>query len=342
MPARILPAIMRPGPQPHCEGAVPRRTVLAGLLAIPAAAAAQTEAPIFSPDRPIRIVVPTGAGGITDILARIVANRLGARLGVPVVVDNRPGASGIIGTEAVVRARPDGTTLLMVYPSHPVNPALKAHLPYDTERDLAPISIVTTVALVLLVPRDSPDQDVVGLIARARRERLNYASVGSGSLAHLAAELFRGMAGLEMTHIPFRSAPEAHTALMRGEVAMFLDPPITTLPLLRGGQVRAIGVTTRSRMAALPEVPTIAEAALPGYEVLGWNGLLAPAGTPAPIIARLNEELRGILAEPEIRRRLAQHGTEPAPTTPEEFAAIIHADIAKWGRVVREAGINPD
>lgn len=293
-------------------------------------------------DRPIRIVVPTGAGGITDILARIVAGRLSARLERPVVVDNRPGASGVIGTEAVVRARPDGTTLLMVYPSHTANPSLKARLPYDTERDLAPIGMVTTVSLVLLVPRDLPAADAADLIALARRERLNYASVGSGSLAHLAAELFRSMAGLEMTHVPFRSAPEAHAAVIKGEVAMFLDPPITTLPLLQGGQVRAVGVSTRRRLAALPEVPTIAEAALPGYEVQGFNGLLAPAGTPPAVVARLGRELRGILAEPEVRAQLARHGTEPAPTTPEEFGARIHADIGKWARVVREAGIRPD
>jgi tripartite-type tricarboxylate transporter receptor subunit TctC len=317
-----------------------RRTLLAGLPAGLAAPAALAQA--LPPDRPVRIVVPTGAGGITDILARIVANRLAERLGRPVVVDNRPGASGIIGTEAVVRSRPDGTTLLMVYPSHPVNPALKARLPYDTERDLAPISTITTVALVLLVPRDGPDREVAGLIARAKRQPLNYASVGSGSLAHLAAALFCSTAGIEMTHVPFRSAPEAHTALMRGEVAMFLDPPITTLPLLAGNQVRAIGVSTRERLASLPEIPTIAEAALPGYAVLGWNGLLAPAGTPAPIIEMLNRAVVAILAEPEVRAQLDRQGTMPAPCTPEEFAALIRADIAQWARVVREAGIQPD
>ncbi|GGC58066.1 hypothetical protein GCM10011504_40410 [Siccirubricoccus deserti] len=320
-----------------------RRSLLAGLAPLPAALAAPAAlAQELPADRPIRIVVPTGAGGITDILARIVANRLAQRLGRPVVVDNRPGASGIIGTEAVVRSRPDGTTLLMVYPSHPVNPALKARLPYDTERDLAPISTVTTVALVLLVPRDGPDRDVAGLIDRAKREKLNYASVGSGSLAHLAAALFCSTAGIEMVHVPFRSAPEAHTALMRGEVAMFLDPPITTLPLLAGNQVRAIGVSTRERLASLPEIPTIAEAALPGYAVLGWNGLLAPAGTPAPIITLLNREVVAILGEPEVRAQLDRQGTMPAPCTPEEFATLIRADIAKWARVVREAGIEPD
>ena len=294
------------------------------------------------PDRPVRIVVPTGAGGITDILARIVAQHLAPRIGQPVVIDNRPGASGIIGTEAVVRSRPDGTTLLMVYPSHAANPALKARLPYDTERDLAPISIVSTVALVALVPKDSPDRNAADLIARAQRVRLAYASVGAGSLAHLAAALFCSMAKIEMLHVPFRSAPEAHASVMKNEVAMFLDPPITTLPLLQGDKVRAIGASTKARLAALPTVPTIAESGLPGFEVQSWNGLLAPAGTPAALVQRYSREVQAILTDPAVRAEFARHGTDPSPTTPETFASIIHADILKWTSVVREAGITPD
>ncbi len=314
-----------------------RTTLLLPGLLMPGIARSQE-----MPDRPVRIVVPTGAGGITDILARIVAQHLAPRIGQPVVIENRPGASGIIGTEAAVRARPDGATLLMVYPSHPANPALKARLPYDTERDLAPISMVSTVATVMLVPKESPDRSAADLIARARRERLAYASVGAGSLAHLAAALFCSMAGIELLHVPFKSAPEAHASVMKGEVAFFLDPPITTLPLLQGDKVRAIGVSTRERLVALPQVPTIAESGLPGFEALGWNGLLAPAGTPAPIIARYAREIRAILDDPAVRAEFARHGTDAVPTTPEAFAALIHADIVKWGRVVREAGITPD
>jgi tripartite-type tricarboxylate transporter receptor subunit TctC len=315
-----------------------RRTVLTLTVALACPAVRAQELP----DRPIRLVVPTGAGGITDLLARIIAQHLARRIGQPVVVDNRPGASGVIGTEAVVRSRPDGTTLLMVYPSHPVNPALKARLPYDTERDLTPISMVSTVALVLLVPKESPDRTVTDLLARARRERLAYASVGAGSLAHLANALFCSMAGVEMLHIPFRSAPEAHAAVMRGEVAMFLDPPITTLPLLQGDKVRGLAVSTRDRLPALPQLPTIAEAGLPGYEVTGWNGLLAPAGTPPALVQRYAREVRAILDDETVRAELARHGTDVAPMTPEQFAAIIHADIEKWARVVRDAGISPD
>lgn len=320
-------------------GSIGRRAILAA-FALPGLAQAQAQD--LPPDRPIRIIVGAGAGGITDILARIVAQRLAERLSRPVVVDNRPGASGIIGTEAVVRARPDGTTLLMVFPSHTANPALKVRLPYDTERDLAPIGMVSTVSLVMLVPKDLPATDIPSLIALARRQPLNYASVGSGSLAHLGAELFRAMAGIDLTHIPFRSAPEAQAAVLKGEVAFFMDTPITALPLLQGGQVRALGVSTPRRIAALPDVPTIAEAGLPGYEATAFNGLLAPAGTPATIIDRLSGELRAILVEPEVVAQLARQGIEPAPVTPAAFAARITADIAKWRRVVQSAGIQPE
>jgi len=312
------------------------------LLALPGLIAARGARAQWAPDRPVRIVVPTGAGGITDLLARIMARELGPRLAQPIVIENRPGASGIIGTEAVVRAPADGLTLLMVFPSHAANPALKARLPYDTERDLAPISSVSSVATVLLVPKESPDRSPADLIARARREKLAYASVGAGSLAHLANALFCSMAGVEMIHVPFRSAPEAHAAVMKGEVAMFLDPPITTLPLLQGDKVRAIGVSTERRIAALPAVPTIAESGLPGFEATGWNGLLAPAGTPAPVIARYAAEVQAILGDPAIRAEFARQGTEPMPMTPADFAALIARDIAKWRRVVRDAGITPD
>jgi tripartite-type tricarboxylate transporter receptor subunit TctC len=325
-----------------------QRRALFAALALPALAFPSLAFPTLAraqdlpPDRPIRIIVPAGAGGITDILARLVANRLSDRLARPVVVDNRPGASGIIGTEAVVRSRPDGTTLLMVFPSHTANPALKARLPYDTERDLAPIGMVSTVSLVMLVPQALPAADIPALIALAKRQALNYASVGSGSLAHLGAELFRSMAGIELTHIPFRSAPDAQAAVLKGEVAFFMDTPITALPLLQGGQVRALGVSTARRIAALPDVPSIAEAGLPGYEATAFNGILAPAGTPPAIIETLGAALRAILVEPAVVAQLARQGIEPAPVTPEQFAARIHADIAKWRRVVQAAGIQPE
>lgn len=205
---------------------------LAGVALLgPFAARAQAR-----PSRPVRIVVPTGAGGITDILARMVGQRLAERLGQPVVIDNRPGADGIVGTEAAARAAPDGHTLLMVFPSHTLNPALRRTLPYDTERDFAPIGTVSTVSLALLVAAASPARDIEGLVALARRDRLTYATVGAGSLGHLGAELFRSTAGIELTHVPFRSTPEAQTALLRGDVSLFFDTPITALPMLRDGR----------------------------------------------------------------------------------------------------------
>lgn len=315
---------------------IQRRAALAAALAAPIAASAQS-----LPSKPVRIIVPTGAGGITDILARLVAERLAERIGQPVVVENRGGAGGVIGTEAAARAEPDGTTLLMAFPSHMLNPGLKARLPYDTERAFAPISVVTTVSLVLMVPTGLAARSLPELIALARRDRLTYASVGAGSLGHLGAELFRSMAGIELTHVPYRGAPEAHTALLRGDVSMFFDTPITAIPQIREGKLRGLGVSSPARAPVLPELPAIAEA-LPGYEVLGWNGLLAPAGTPAPVVERLSREVGAILAEPPIARRLAELGTDPAPCSPEEFATRIRADIAKWTRVIREAGISPE
>jgi tripartite-type tricarboxylate transporter receptor subunit TctC len=306
---------------------------------VAAVPAAQAQA---YPTKPVRIVVPTGAGGITDIVARIVAARLTDRMGQTFLIDNKAGAGGIIGTEVVARAPADGYTLLMVFPSHPVNPALKLHLPYDTIRDFAPVTTLTTVSLVLLVPPSLPAKDVKELIALAKRERVTFASVGSGSLAHLGAELFRSKAGIELTHVPYRSAPAAQQALMGGEVSMFFDTPITAVPLVKDGRLRALGVSTRTRSPLMPGVPTIEEAGVPGYEVLGWNGILAPAATPRPIVERLNREIRAVLDEPEVKQKLAQQGADPAPTDPESFARLIRDDVAKWADVIRSAGIQPD
>lgn len=317
-----------------------RRRAGAALLSLVAAApSARAQA---YPSKTVKIVVPSGPGGITDIVARIVANRLSERMGQTFLVDNKGGASGIIGTEVVARAPPDGYMLLMVYPSHPVNPSLKLHLPYDTIRDFAPVTTLTTVSLVLVVPPSLPARSVQELIALSKRDRLTFASVGSGSLAHLGAELFRVKAGIELTHVPYRSAPAAQQALMSGEVSMFFDTPITSVPLVKDGRLRALGVSTRTRSVLLPDVPTIEEAGVPGYEVLGWNGILAPAATPAPIVQRLNHEICAVLDEPEIKQKLAQQGADPAPTDPESFARLIRDDVAKWAEVIRSAGIQPD
>jgi len=293
------------------------------------------------PSRTIKMIVPTGAGGITDILARLVGRSITDQLGQPVVIENRPGAGGTIGTRTAAQAEPDGYTLLMVFPSHAANPALYASLPYDSEKDFAPISMVTKVSEILLVPNSSPAKSVKELIELARKQPLNYASVGVGSLAHLATELFLATAGVKMTHIPYRGVPQAQQAVMTGEVAAFFDTPITALPQIRAGSVRALGITSSKRLEAAPEIPTIAEAGLPDYEVTGWNGVLAPAKTPRPIVDKLNKTIVAALKTPEIEKFLREQGLEPAGNSPEEFAQRMHADIEKWMRVTREAGITP-
>jgi tripartite-type tricarboxylate transporter receptor subunit TctC len=293
------------------------------------------------PSRTIKMVVPTGAGGITDILARLVGKSITDQLGQAVVIENRPGAGGTIGTRAVAVAEPDGYTLLMVFPSHAANPALYANLPYDSEKDFAPISMVTKVSEILLVPNSSPAKSVKDLIELARKQQLNYASVGVGSLAHLATELFLSTAGVKMTHIPYRGVPQAQQAVMTGEVAAFFNTPITALPQIRAGSVRALGISASKRLEVAPEIPTIAEAGLPGYEVTGSNGVLAPAKTPRPIIDKLNKTIVQALKTPEIEKFLSEQGLEPAGNSPEEFSRLMHADIEKWIRVTHEAGITP-
>src|SRR3984885_8863723 len=254
------------------------------------------------PNRTIKMIVPTGAGGITDILARLVGKSIGEQLGQPVIIDNRSGAGGILGTRAAAQADPDGYTLLMVFPSHAANPALYLQLPYDSEKDFAPISMVTKVSEILLVPNSSPAKTVAEFIELARKQPLNYASVGVGSLAHLSTEMFMSMAHIKMTHIPYRSVPEAQQAVMSGGVAAFFDTPITALPQIKAGTVRALGISTSKRLAVAPDIPTIAEAGNFDYEVMGWNGVLAPANTPRPIIDKLNKTIVAALKTPEIEK----------------------------------------
>lgn len=321
-----------------------RLTLLAGLalcaLCVPVAHAATAD---NYPARPIRIVVPTGAGGITDILARIVAQRLGENLSQTVIVENRPGASGIVGSDVVAKSPPDGYTLLMVYPSHPVNPSLHANMPYDTVKDFAPVTMVSGVTLVLAVNASLPARNLRELIAMAKEKpgQLNYSSVGAGSLGHLGAELFRSLAGVDITHVPYKGAPQAMMAVLSGEVSMFFDTPITILPHLKAGKVRALGVSTRTRQAVFPDVPPIADV-VPGYEVLGWNGILAPAGTPQEIIQRLNAEIVKVLRTPAVIAQLATNGVDPIGNSPQQFGAIVVADLEKWAKVIKEAGIKAD
>jgi tripartite-type tricarboxylate transporter receptor subunit TctC len=296
------------------------------------------------PGRPIRLVIPTGAGGVTDILARIISDKLRGALGQQIVVDNRGGASGIIGSDIVAKAAPDGYTLLMVFPSHPVNPSLVLKMPFDTLRDFAPITMVSSVTQVLLVHPSSPARSVKELIALAneRPGQLNFGSVGRGSLGYLSAELFASLTRIRIVHVAYKGAPQVMTALIAGEIQIYFNVPINAAPQMRAGKVRALGVSTKSRLAIMPEVPTIAEAGVPGYEVVGWNGILAPAKTPRPIIARLHAEIVKVLHSPEVVEQLAAQGVDTIGNTPEEFAAIVRADVGKWARVLKDAGVTPD
>ena len=287
------------------------------------------------------MIVPTGAGGVTDVLGRVVAHKLGENLGQQVVIDNRPGASGIVGSQIVANAPPDGYTLLMVFPTHVVNPYLFAKMPYDTVKAFAPISIVSTVSLLLTVHPDVPAKSTQELItyAKANPGKLNYGTVGSGSLGHLGSELLRSMSGARMTQIAYKGSPQILSALIGGEINMYMVASISgVMPQLKSGRVRALGVSTRQSLPVLPNVPPIADA-LPGYEARGWNGILAPAGTPKHIIDRLHKEIAGIVRSPEFAQNLANEGATAVGNTPQEFDAVIRADMKKWAAVIREAGI---
>jgi tripartite-type tricarboxylate transporter receptor subunit TctC len=258
-----------------------------------------------------------------------------------VVVVNKPGAGGIIGSELVAKSPPDGYTILMVYSSHPVNPSLYAKLPYDTLRDFEPITLVNTVNLVLIVGESTPATSMRELIAMAKAQpgKLNYGTVGVGSLGHLAGILFAKAAAIDVVQLPYKSAPEVMTALVRGDATMYFDSPITALPFVKSGRVRPLAVTSATRSSALPDVPTVAEAGLPGFEVLGWNGLLAPAGTPKPVINKLNDEVVRILHSPDVLKLLKERGVDVVGDAPEHFSDVIRADVAKWRDIVRSSGI---
>jgi tripartite-type tricarboxylate transporter receptor subunit TctC len=293
------------------------------------------------PSRPVRLVVPFAAGGPNDIIARLVGGRLSEALGQPIVVENRPGAGGNIGTDFVAKAAPDGYTLLSAGPGSLIINPLLGSVPYDTARDFAPVSLMASAPNVLVVHPSLPAKSVKELIelARARPRHLNYASGGPGSTPHLSGALFAVMAGIDIVHVPYKGTGPASADLLGGQVQMafFGIPPL--LPHIRSGKLRALAVTGKRRSPELPEVPTVHEAALPGYEVSPWYGLLAPAGTSRAIITRLNAEVARVVRSAEMREKLASQGAEPAGGTPEDYAAVIRADTATWARVIKDAGI---
>jgi tripartite-type tricarboxylate transporter receptor subunit TctC len=293
------------------------------------------------PAKPVKWIVPFAAGGTTDILARVIGEKLSAALGQPVVVENRPGAGGGVGADQVAKAAPDGYTIMGgTISTHAINASLYKNLPYDPVRDFAPITLIVRVPNMLVVNPDVPAKDVRELIAllKANPGKYTFASSGNGTSQHLSGELFKSMTGVEMQHIPYKGSPPALQDVVSGQVTMTFDNITTAWPLVKGGKLRALAVTTAKRSPIAPDVPTLAEAGLAGYEIGSWQGVFAPAGVPAEIVKRLNVEIVRIINSPEIRQKLIDMGAEPAPNSPEEFAAMVKTEVAKWSDVVRKSG----
>jgi tripartite-type tricarboxylate transporter receptor subunit TctC len=308
-------------------------------------AAALAQAPATSspagdyPNKVIKIIVPFTAGSATDIMARIVGERLGASLGQSIVVENRPGAGGTLGAAQVAKSDPDGYTLLVVSTGHVVNPALYGNLPYDTVADFAGVTPLAALPNVLVVSAESPIKSVRDLVAaaRARPGQLNYASAGVGSATHVNAEKFRALSGIQVTHIPFKGTPETIVEVSSGRVDFMFTPVLASVPSIRDGRMRALAVSTAKRSTALPDVPTVAEAGVPNFVFDFWIGLLAPAKTPRPIVNKLNAEVRKVMAQPDVIERMAKLGAEPMPMTPERFDAYIKEEFNTLGAIMKAA-----
>jgi tripartite-type tricarboxylate transporter receptor subunit TctC len=294
------------------------------------------------PSKPIRLIVPFAAGGGNDAVARLVGKRLADGLGQPVVVDNRPGAGGVVGAELAAKAAPDGYTLFLGgVGSHAINPSLHEKLPYDPVKDFAPVELLAQAPLVLVVHPSVPARDIAEFIAYARAHpgKLNFASNGNGSSSQLAAVMFDSMAGVDMVHVPYKGLSPALTDLLSGQVQLMFSSVVAILPHIKSGKLRGLATTGAKRLASLPELPTIAESGLPGYEASSWYGILAPAGTPRDIVMKLNAGLTAALEQPEVRASLVNEGAEPVGGTPEQFAAHIRSEKERLGKLIRDAKI---
>jgi tripartite-type tricarboxylate transporter receptor subunit TctC len=327
------------------HSAAPRRNgfraLIVGAILLASAMAAQAQG---WPSRPIRLVVSYPPGGTVDAVARIVAPPLSARLGQPVVVDNRGGAGGAIGGDLVAKSPPDGYTVLLDASNHAQNPALRSKMPFDTLRDLAPVSLLVKVPNVLVVHPSAPIRSVQDLVAQAKAKpgEINFASSGNGSAQHLAAEQFDAMAGVRMTHVPYKGGGPALSDVMAGQVPVFFGSLASSLPYIQTGKLRPLAVTGKARSAVLPQLPTIAESGLPGYEVYEWNAVFVPAGTPAAVTDRLSKELVAVLNEPDVRKRLEATGSEIIGSKPAELDAFRRAEIARWRKLAQDNKIQMD
>ncbi|MCR8956480.1 tripartite tricarboxylate transporter substrate binding protein [Variovorax sp. S2] len=318
---------------------IPAACVGTALLATAMSAAAQAW-----PAKPVKMIVTYPPGGTVDVVARVIAPKLSARLGQPVVIDNRAGAGGAIGGDLVAKSPADGYTIMLDASNHSQNPALRSKMPFDTLRDLAPVSLLVRVPNVLVVNPSATITGVKDLIAQAKAkpEHINYASSGNGSAQHLSAELFSAMAGVRMTHVAYKGGGPALTDVMAGQVPVFFASLASSLQYIQGGKLRALAVTGKARSPVMPQIPTVAEAGLAGYEVYEWNGVFVPAGTPAAVVDRLSKELAAVVRDPEVRARLEGMGAEVIGSNPAELDAFRRAEIAKWTQVAKTNKIELD
>ena len=315
---------------------LPQLAALFILAAVSTTASAQSY-----PTKPIRFLVPFGPGGVGDITARVVAQKIGASLGQQIVVDNRPGAGGIVASELVAKAAPDGYTVLLLNNAHAVSMSLFKSLPYNTLRDFAPVSSISTFSIVLLVNTDSPIRSVKDLIASAKASpgKLNAGTIQIGATQHLSSELFKSMAGIDIVHVPFTNTGAVLTGLRGGSVQVAFEFIAPVVGQVKAGALRALAVSTRTRFAGLPDVPTVHEAGVPGYEVMSWNGIAAPSGTPKAVIDRLNRAITEALAMPDVKQRFQELAVDARPDTPEGFRKLVASEIVKWKAVIEKAGI---
>ena len=296
------------------------------------------------PSRPIRLISPFTPGGGNDFVSRAVALAMTKHIGQPVVVDNRPGANTIVGMEIVARAAPDGYTLIMTSSTQAINATLYPKLPYDSIKSFAPVTIVGSSPLIVAVPLASAIKNVTDLIAAARAKpgELTYPSAGTGNATHLGGELFASMANVKLTHVPYKGSGPGLTDLSAGRLAVAFSTALSVVPFVNGGRLRAVAVTSAQRSAFMPELPTVAESGLPGYEAGSWYGVVAPASTPRPVIMRLHGEILKVLALPEVRDRLVSQGIDAVGNTPEQFAAYMHSEIVKWEKIIKATGVTAE
>jgi tripartite-type tricarboxylate transporter receptor subunit TctC len=296
------------------------------------------------PSKPVKIIVPYTPGGFTDVVARIVANRLSERLKQPITIDNKPGANGIIGVDAAAKSPPDGYTFVVVIAAFSANPTLYAKLPYDTRKDLMPVSLITIAPLIAAVANEMPVKNVKELVeyAKANPGKISFASSGNGAAAHLTTELFKSMTNVNMVHVPYKGAAPALQDLMGGQIHLFFDAASGLIPAGKAGKIRLIGVASEQRLPAVPDLPTFIEQGFAGFTGSTYAGILAPAGTPVAIVNRMSAEIAAIVRMPEVVKSFDEMGIIPVGDKPEEFGAFIDAEIAKWGKVIREAGIKAE